>query len=251
MNNVNFDQLKMNVVETASNGAVNEQTIFHFQQNGNIVTAKYSGGGVNRGFLAGKVENNLLGFKYAQQHADGNIYGGKSKCEMIFKSGQITELIENFKWEAGKGRNVFRTLNNYWLLEDVRKLVSRFEDCSLPHEEWNHTAHLLVGLWYCQHHDFNQALRKMKFGVTAYNQATGTINSDTDGYHETITRFWLMVILEFIKSSNKDSDLYNSFVNSRYAKRDYIFNFYDRTHLFSKEARHSWLKPTSKTSNFI
>lgn len=119
MNKISFDRLRMNVVETATNGAVNEQTIFYFQQNCNIVSARYCGGGVKRGFLAGKTKNRILEFNYAQQHDDGNIHGGKSYCKLILEGDSIVGLVEYFKWESGEGRNVFKVIDKGHRLEEV------------------------------------------------------------------------------------------------------------------------------------
>ncbi|MCG8330762.1 MAG: hypothetical protein MI974_23900 [Chitinophagales bacterium] len=47
---INLDHIKMRVIETADNGVVNEDTIFHFTQQGNYVEASYSGGKIKVDF---------------------------------------------------------------------------------------------------------------------------------------------------------------------------------------------------------
>lgn len=106
---INLDDIKMNVVETASNGVVNHNTIFNFKQKGDIVTAKYSGGLVQRGYLIGRINQSSFNFKYAQLHDDGNVAGGQSNCELRLHDGKI-QLVESFEWGAGKGQNVFQQL---------------------------------------------------------------------------------------------------------------------------------------------
>ena len=52
MAKMSFENLKMNVIQTASNGVVNELTIFTFSQNGSFVSASYSGGPIFKGYLS-------------------------------------------------------------------------------------------------------------------------------------------------------------------------------------------------------
>ncbi|MEP1093684.1 MAG: hypothetical protein ABJG78_01165 [Cyclobacteriaceae bacterium] len=108
--NLDLDGKKMNVVETAGNGVVNQDTVFQFSQTENVVNARYAGGLVRRGFLIGKIKQNQLEFKYAQEHEDGKIVGGESLCNIsVQQNGKLT-LVENFDWEQGRGRNVFQEL---------------------------------------------------------------------------------------------------------------------------------------------
>lgn len=107
---LNFDGKRMNVVETAGNGVVNQDTVFRFRQEGKVVTGRYCGGLVERGFLIGKIEKEQLQFKYAQEHADGNIAGGESYCDISICSNGKLRLVENFDWEQGSGKNVFEEL---------------------------------------------------------------------------------------------------------------------------------------------
>lgn len=107
---INLEGIKMNVIETANNGVVNHETVFNFRQKGNVVSAKYAGGLVKNGFLAGRLINNQLSFKYAQEHADNNIVGGASVCDLRRLSNGKLQLIEIFDWDQGIGKNIFQEL---------------------------------------------------------------------------------------------------------------------------------------------
>ena len=99
----------MNVTTTASTGVVNKDTIFEFEQIGNIVSAKYSGGKIAKGYLIGLLSNNILEFRYTQVQNNSILDGGYSKCEVeLLKNGKI-KLIEKFNWESrdGSGENIF------------------------------------------------------------------------------------------------------------------------------------------------
>ena len=67
------------------------------------------------------------------------------------------------------------------------EFLRRFEDCSLPFDQWTHRAHLKVAYLYLSHNDFDTALAKMRRGVQAYNAAHHVTESDTTGYNETTT----------------------------------------------------------------
>jgi len=74
-------------------------------------------------------------------------------------------------------------------LED---LVSAFRSATLPRDEWTHAAHLRVGVWHVL--TFGEAaLDELRAAIRRLNEAHGTPNTDTAGYHETIT--WLFVRL--------------------------------------------------------
>ncbi len=41
--------------------------------------------------------------------------------------------------------------------DEILALVRRFEDCTLPREEWTHAAHLTVALWHLLQFDWPEA----------------------------------------------------------------------------------------------
>ena len=84
-------------------------------------------------------------------------------------------------------------------IDQIERLVDTFEAGTLSRKVWTHTAHFIVGLWYVLHHDFEAALDKMRRGIMAYNEASGVANTDSSGYHETITVFYLGAIRDFLE----------------------------------------------------
>lgn len=67
------------------------------------------------------------------------------------------------------------------------ELLSRFEDCTLPYEEWTHRCHVKVAFLYVRNHEFNAAIEKIKHGIKSYNAAKGVEEGPTTGYNETTT----------------------------------------------------------------
>ena len=111
MRRILFDGKAMRATSTAPNGIIDENTIFHFQQIGNLITATYKGGKIKTGFLIGKIKNNKLEFQYTQMHEDEKLAGGHSVCSIeLAKNGGI-KLIEHFRWSSGeKGINIIEEI---------------------------------------------------------------------------------------------------------------------------------------------
>lgn len=109
-----LDKIEMNVVKTAAVGVVNHETIFHFSQQGNVVTADYAGGKVKQGFLVGTItEANQLNFSYCQLQIDGKLDNGASQCEVSRNENGKIILIEHFEWASRPGEygtNIFQEL---------------------------------------------------------------------------------------------------------------------------------------------
>ncbi len=110
---INLNNLKMNVIETAQNGVVNEQTIFDFVQKDSFVEAKYSGGKIKNGFLVGVIKENILEFSYCQLQTDGILDNGKSSSELAISTEGKIRLIEHFEWKSRSGEsgvNIFEEI---------------------------------------------------------------------------------------------------------------------------------------------
>ena len=129
--------------------------------------------------------------------------------------------------------------------EEIKSFIREFEACSLPKSRWTHEAHLLVGLWYLSHHQAGDALSIVRRRIRAYNDAVGTANTDTSGYHETLTCFFLRGIKDQLVRDNSKSlpDSLSLLLDSPLVNKDWPLTFYSRERLFSITARHQWLAP--------
>lgn len=129
--------------------------------------------------------------------------------------------------------------------EEITHLVNAFRNKTLPIEQWTHQAHLTVGLWFNKYFSAFEALGYLRSGIITYNQSVGTENSPQKGYHETLTVFWHKVIRNFILANPNLSllALSNTYLNSDFARKDLVFEFYSQEILFSVEARATWVKP--------
>ncbi len=129
--------------------------------------------------------------------------------------------------------------------EEVNLLVKAFEERALPKEEWTHAAHLTVGLFYCFHHPFGMAKNLMSDGIYRLNDAHGTPNTETSGYHETLTVFWLKTIAVFLEKNRTEKSL-AVLANGLFSSVDDTklpLKYYSRELLFSTEARLKYVEP--------
>jgi hypothetical protein len=131
---------------------------------------------------------------------------------------------------------------------EILELVRRFEDCTLPREEWTHAAHLTVALWHLLQYDWPEATARVRRGIRRYNAAQGILTTPTGGYHETLTLFWLRAVRAFLEEGRNEARplvrLANELIAS--AGRSLPLEHYTRELLFSPEARASWVEPDLK-----
>ena len=85
-----------------------------------------------------------------------------------------------------------------WTLEDIHRLRSGFDSHTLPGAEFNHAAHIAVGTMYVCELGAEAALAHFRQALPRYNESQGGQNTDTSGYHETLTRFWMDRLAEFV-----------------------------------------------------
>jgi hypothetical protein len=72
------------------------------------------------------------------------------------------------------------------------------------------------------------------------------VNSDTEGYHETITRTFLAGVRLFLEEADESEPLHklvDDLLLSPMGRRDWPMRFYSRERLFSPEARLSHIPP--------
>ena len=132
--------------------------------------------------------------------------------------------------------------------EEMFSLLRRFEDCTLPREEWTHAAHLTVALWHLLQFDWPEAVARVRRGIKRYNAAHGIVETPTGGYHETLTLFWLRAVRAFLEAERNEARALVSLANELAATHDkgLPLTYYTRARLFSPEARAAWVEPDLK-----
>jgi len=117
---------------------------------------------------------------------------------------------------------------------------------TLRREEWTHEAHLAATTYLLLKRpdiDLDKALPGI---IRAYNESVGGVNSDTEGYHETITRVFLRGVRLFLAEADLKEpihELVNELLLSPMGRRDWPLRFYSPQRLFSVDARKDWVRP--------
>ena len=131
-------------------------------------------------------------------------------------------------------------------LADIEALAARFAVAAIPSTDWKHETHLVVGAWHVARYGAEAALERLRAGIRRLNAAHGTVDSDTRGYHETITRAYVRVIAAFLRVRAPGEALDASvaaLLAGPLAARDLLTRHYSRSLLFSTAARRGWVEP--------
>ena len=101
---MDYDNKIFRPVTTTDNGEVSSDTVFHYRQSDNVVTAEYRGGGVQYGHLIALVDaDGCLDMRYHQVNHHGELHTGicRSVPELL-PDGRI-RLQETWQWTSGDG----------------------------------------------------------------------------------------------------------------------------------------------------
>lgn len=117
---------------------------------------------------------------------------------------------------------------------------------TLPKAEWSHAAHFALTLWICRHRPDLAAGDAMRALISGYNAATGTANTDTSGYHHTITMASIRAAAAHLArypDSVSLPDLLSALLALDYGRSDWLLTYWSRAALFSVAARRDWRPP--------
>jgi hypothetical protein len=125
-------------------------------------------------------------------------------------------------------------------------------DRSLPETMWTHAAHFAATLWLLRNSPEIELASEMPGFIRGYNEAIGGANTDTSGYHETITQASIRAARAFLKATPAQSlfATCNALMRSPLGEPDWLLQYWTRPRLFSVEARRAWLEPDIKELPF-
>jgi hypothetical protein len=129
---------------------------------------------------------------------------------------------------------------------EIDAFIAAFEGCTLPKEQWTHGAHLLTGACYVYALGEAEAISRMRLCVSRYNESVGGENTETSGYHETITVAWIKLLNNLLERSRPIGRAeFAVLAVKHFREQKNIFSrYYDFDLVASKEARRSWVAPT-------
>ncbi len=119
-------------------------------------------------------------------------------------------------------------------------------ELSLPASAWTHAAHLAAAAWLIAVRTDLEPARDMPGIIRAYNEASGVPNSDTRGYHDTITQASLLAVRSFLAQQPIGTPLHaacNALLASPYGDKGWLLSYWSRELLFSVPARRGWIAP--------
>jgi hypothetical protein len=117
---------------------------------------------------------------------------------------------------------------------------------TLPRPEWTHEAHLATTTYLLTRRPDIDIDKQLPGFIRAYNESVGGVNSDSEGYHETITRVFLHGVRLFLAEADLNEPLHelvNELLLSPMGRRDWPLRFYSRDRLLSVEARRAFIPP--------
>jgi hypothetical protein len=129
---------------------------------------------------------------------------------------------------------------------DVAHIGEGFLARTLPRSEWTHEAHLAATTYLLLRHPELDLDSELPGLIRRYNESVGGVNSDSEGYHDTITRMFLYGIRMFLSEANRSEPLHemvNELLLSPMGRRDWPLRFYTPKRLFSVDARRSFVGP--------
>jgi hypothetical protein len=135
---------------------------------------------------------------------------------------------------------------------EIEAIGSGLFDRSLPKREWTHAGHFAAALWVLTCRPDLDASQIMPATIRAYNEATGVANTDSEGYHETITQASLRAARAFA-ASHTPAPLFsvcNDLLASPLGDPAWLLAYWSRELLFGVAARRCWCDPDLRALPF-
>lgn len=133
----------------------------------------------------------------------------------------------------------------FYPIKTAEEMIAGFTNCTLPLDEWDHGTHLVAGLFVLA-----------KYGDAAYSvMKTRLLNYTThhgkDGYHETMTRFWIWAVQYFMEKENgsiawNQEQLDAIIFNEELTRRNLWNDYYSLELMQSGEAKKNFVSPDLK-----
>ena len=127
----------------------------------------------------------------------------------------------------------------------LQHFVETWKAGKLPKSAWTHAAHVATAAYFAFDHALEATFAIMKAGILHHNTSVGTPNTEDNGYHETLTRFWAAEIGEFVCRGHFASrlDAVRAAVAAYGQNRDRYKLFYSFDVVRDRRARREWVAP--------
>lgn len=121
-----------------------------------------------------------------------------------------------------------------------------FLAATLTAAKWTHGAHFAAALWVIRRCPEHVAERDVPDLIRRLNEAQGNRNTESSGYHETITQASLRAVRAHLASVPDDAMLHEvhaRLMDGPLGRSDWLFDHWTRERLFTPEARRQWVEP--------
>src|ERR1700756_898085 len=165
---------------------------------------------------------------------------------MVHRKGSRNQMnSEPIASENPRSNKTAAPSPSFALLEceaSLQKFVEAWKSGRLPKSAWTHAAHVGMAAYFAFDHASEATFAIMKSGILHHNTSVGTPNTEDNGYHETLTRFWAAEIAEFVRSGHFASRLeaVRAAVALYGANRDRYKLFYSFDVVRDRRARREW-----------
>ena len=129
---------------------------------------------------------------------------------------------------------------------DIERIAAGVLDLTHPYAEWTHAAHFAAALWLLRRPAVLRQHGGLEPIIRRYNEAVGVPNTDTRGYHATITEASLRAAASFLGDARADAPLASilaALLASPLGQSRWLLAYWSEPRLMSVEARRSWLEP--------
>ncbi|MEI6484879.1 MAG: hypothetical protein WCO11_01275 [Sphingomonadales bacterium] len=114
---------------------------------------------------------------------------------------------------------------------------------TLPKPEWTHAAHVAAAVYIVTARPDLHPEADMPGIIRRYNVATGGVNSDTAGYHHSITLASIAAVRAGLQPGLGLAAQTNALLAGMLGDKYWPERFWSRETLFSVPARRGWLPP--------
>lgn len=129
---------------------------------------------------------------------------------------------------------------------DIERVAAGVLARTHPYAEWTHAAHFAAALWLLRHPDELRRHGGMEPVIRGYNLAVGVPNTETRGYHATITEASLRAAASLLAEVGPDAPLaplLAALLASPLGQSRWLLGHWSEARLMSVEARRGWLEP--------
>jgi hypothetical protein len=129
--------------------------------------------------------------------------------------------------------------------EELTALVRAFETCEISREAWDHAGHIAVALVYATEFGEVAATERMRDALLHFTKVNNIVPSPGRGYHETLTRFWMRMVVVAAAEMGASEPLHvrANVIIERLTDSSVAKSFYSAELLGSDEARNGFVLP--------